>query len=65
MWWVYACDDTEVSGTILEGMGWTISPNPAANNTLITMPHGAPSEIRIMRFRTIINPLPLGLNTTP
>ena len=43
-----ACDDTEVSGTILEGMGWTISPNPAANNALITMPHGAPlSEIRI------------------
>lgn len=43
-----ACDETEVPGQILETFGWTISPNPASNSAIITMPKGAPlSSIRI------------------
>lgn len=43
-----ACDETEVSGQILETFGWDISPNPASNSALITMPNGAPLlEVRI------------------
>ena len=56
-----ACDATEVPGQILESFGWTLSPNPVANYTLITMPKGAPlSEVRVYDAagRIVTNLLP-------
>ena len=40
-----ACDETEVPGQILETFGWSIAPNPASNQAVITMPKGVPLSI--------------------
>jgi hypothetical protein len=43
-----ACADTSIPGEILEESGFTISPNPALDAAIISMPVGAPfSELRI------------------
>lgn len=58
----FACADTNVPGEILENEGWTISPNPAMDAAVITMPTGAPlTELRIYdaggRLLESINPM--------
>jgi len=43
-----ACDETEIAGEILESEGWSMSPNPAIDMLIISMPTGAAlSELRI------------------
>ncbi len=43
-----ACDETDIAGEILESEGWSMSPNPAIEVLMISMPTGAAlSDLRI------------------